>query len=702
MNRILKVTAIVFCFILGNKLEASLILGADIIYKLIDTAAGRYKFRVSLYRDCAGEIYGNEVLLIRTTQVHTSINLNFQYKEDVSNICKVPDVANNPITKCQDTNALPIPKGIERWVYDAEYTIGKNIGWAYVAWQACCRMSNTTCYGSGTQPILVSAVFNTNYINSSVVLTTPPIPNWNQLRYCSYHLGAIDTIDSKMVIINKKTVVSDSIVYELYAPHTAEINTNTFPTQFNSITYNPSLNANNFLYTTYGIILDHKLGSISTVPSKIQDPVLAIAVKEYRAIPNANGIGYTRQLIGYITRDIQFTVKDRISPFSFFSFTRDSAQYINSPSSPNTLKLCKQKNNIIKFNFTYTKNINLKVKDLTILDKSSIENYSYTYSSLSGSTMDTLQLRIQCDFKQAKAIQDFLFQVYYCSNTGSKEEHSFSFRIEKDSFNIEFEKDTLNICLDENLVHLSLPLAVKLSWKLNNPIDSSELVDSSWIDLNAIKSEWIYANNIGSNSHCRVNDSIYLRVDTCALVRGKIFIDSIRNCSFDANENALPYADGSVTHASENLHYLFKTNDSGGFTLKMPINKEYKFSVRNKWIGCDSQNLEAKIYSITSMNNTVLIPIKILNTLDSSHAGHSIYTDHHLRIYPNPAIDFIEIEFDNTPRVKDFYISDMLGREFRPDFIEEDMYSAKYDVSDLPRGIYLVRVNDKLVKLLLE
>ena len=71
-------------------------------------------------------------------------------------------------------------------------------------------------------------------------------------------------------------------------------------------------------------------------------------------------------------------------------------------------------------------------------------------------------------------------------------------------------------------------------------------------------------------------------------------------------------------------------------------------------------------------------------------------------VYPNPARDYIMLQFYSSPRVKDVYISDMLGREFRPDLIEEDMYSAKYHVSDLPRGMYLVRVNDKLVKLMLE
>ncbi|MCE2963421.1 MAG: T9SS type A sorting domain-containing protein [Sphingobacteriales bacterium] len=693
MIRILKVTAIVFCFLLGNKLEASHILGADITYKLIDTVAGRYKFRVSLYRDCAGGIYGNEVLLIRTTQIQTSINLNFQYKEDVSNICTVPDVANNPITKCQDSNALPIPKGIERWVYDAEYTIGKNIGWAYVAWQACCRMSNTTCYGSGTQPILVSAVFNTNYINSSVVLTAPPIPNWNQKRYCSYHLGAIDTIDSEMVIVDNKAVVSDSIVYELYAPHTAEMNTNTYPTQFSSINYNSGLNAYNFLHTTYGIILDHKLGSISTVPSIMQDPVLAIAVKEYRAIPNSSGLGYTRKLIGYITRDIQYTVKDLSTPIHFSNYTTDTAKYIFNSSQTNVLRLCKQKNNLIKLNFTSPKNINLKVKDLTIIDKSNIENYNYTYSISQGSTMDTLQLRIQCDFKQVVAIQDFLFQLYYCSIIGDKEEYSYSFRIEKDSILIGFEKDTLNICLDENLVYLSLPLAEKVNWKLKNSINNSESVDSSWLILSALKSEWVYADNLITNSHCRVHDSIYLRVDTCVLVSGKVFLDSIRNCSFDADENLLKYADGYASCASENLHYLFKTNDSGSITLKMPVNKEYLFSIRNKWIGCDSQNLETKMYNITSMLNTVFIPVKLHTTPDSNHAGKLVHSDHQLRIYPNPASDYIIVS-NPSSIVNKVELHNQLGQK-TISFVENTNQGYRIDVRDLSEGIYLFQLRDK-------
>lgn len=85
-------------------------------------------------------------------------------------------------------------------------------------------------------------------------------------------------------------------------------------------------------------------------------------------------------------------------------------------------------------------------------------------------------------------------------------------------------------------------------------------------------------------------------------------------------------------------------------------------------------------------------------------AGSSIeqIEDIKIEIYPNPASDYVSIQFDYSPKVKDIYMTDMLGREFRPVIIEEDRHSVKYDVSDLPRGIYLVRVDDKLVKLLLE
>lgn len=73
-----------------------------------------------------------------------------------------------------------------------------------------------------------------------------------------------------------------------------------------------------------------------------------------------------------------------------------------------------------------------------------------------------------------------------------------------------------------------------------------------------------------------------------------------------------------------------------------------------------------------------------------------------IQVYPNPAKDYVMVQFENSPRVMDINISDMLGREFRPEIIEEDMYFVKYDVSNLPRGMYLVRIHNKQVKLLLE
>ena len=61
-----------------------------------------------------------------------------------------------------------------------------------------------------------------------------------------------------------------------------------------------------------------------------------------------------------------------------------------------------------------------------------------------------------------------------------------------------------------------------------------------------------------------------------------------------------------------------------------------------------------------------------------------------LRVFPNPVTTTFEI--GHSERVAKVHVINMVGREVKLfDFVNKE----KYDVSDLPQGMYLVQLRDK-------
>ena len=124
--------------IFANTIHASHIMGADLTYREIDTNTGKYRFTLSLYRDCSGITFGGEQLTIVTSTVNTTVSMNAPIVQEVTPICLPPDVATKPVTNCPN-GAIGLYKGVERWIFTREYVLGKNNGWAFVGWGSCCR-----------------------------------------------------------------------------------------------------------------------------------------------------------------------------------------------------------------------------------------------------------------------------------------------------------------------------------------------------------------------------------------------------------------------------------------------------------------------------------------------------------------------------------------------------------------------------------
>ncbi len=67
-----------------------------------------------------------------------------------------------------------------------------------------------------------------------------------------------------------------------------------------------------------------------------------------------------------------------------------------------------------------------------------------------------------------------------------------------------------------------------------------------------------------------------------------------------------------------------------------------------------------------------------------------------IRVYPNPAIDYIMIT-DND-NVNQIWIYNILGRRVKTYDVERN---TKYDIKDLPRGMYIIRLVDRNSELIM-
>jgi hypothetical protein len=63
------------------------------------------------------------------------------------------------------------------------------------------------------------------------------------------------------------------------------------------------------------------------------------------------------------------------------------------------------------------------------------------------------------------------------------------------------------------------------------------------------------------------------------------------------------------------------------------------------------------------------------------------------KVYPNPASDYLVVEFENRVPSFEYSMFDMTGRLILSDCFENRMF-GEIDVSGLLPGIYLIRVSD--------
>lgn len=595
-------------------MKASHILGGEMSYKLIDSNVGRYKFKVTLYRDCREANFANEVLIVKTINLTDTIPLNLVSKKEITSLCEVPDVSNPILTKCSSNDPNIILPGIESWVYEAEVTVGKNIGWFHAYYAQCCRSPLiNTCLNIGSEVFLISAIINSNYQNNSIVGTAYPIPQWSKLQVNTYNMDAVDSFDSKHISVNGQVVIRDSIAYQLYAPYNGINQNPNGVTPFTSVSFAPGLNPNNFIYTTYGIQFNPISGDIRTVPDREQLAVLALAIKEYRAVPNTNGIGFKRELVSIVHKDVHVNIGTTGPPIQTYTITNDTISYEEKNIGSQVFRTCRSKDNVIKQQFIYPRTLQLKVKDKSIIDTNEVSNYSYTTYIKSGTINDTLILRIKTDFKKTKFVFNLKFETYYCTPTGQKIVTNTPITIEKDSFEIRFQKDTMYSCFEDTL-RIDLPSAENLRWTHQSQIIAAQYLDSNWISILPLTSQWIKAQNVTMNSHCYVNDSIFIHLDSCNTISGIVFLDSIENCQLDTGELKFANRNLNISNTNRSSNFILTIDTLGIYKVKLPINFSYKFEMENLRFKCNTSQGE-KIHFIGSHDSIINLPVQDSLTL---------------------------------------------------------------------------------------
>jgi gliding motility-associated-like protein len=512
-NFILKLKLIsffIFTLFCTNQLQASHLMGADITYREIDSNIGRYRITVSLYRDCVGVGLGVAQLIIRTSSISTTIPMDVLSVKEATPICFPPDVAVKPATNCP-SGPVGLYKGVMQHIFTKDVILGKNVGWALLGVADFCRNSAISTINPTCEGLFVQCVINTNYRNSSPVFTTMPIPYWCKLRVNTYNHGTVDSVDPYLITLsNGLKVVRDSLVYRLYSPFTnMATNINNAVNYMNpTVNFISPLNFTNFLWTSTGVQVNSRTGTITCFPTIEQDAIMAMSVQEWRAVPNG-ATGYSRVMIGYVTRDLQFTVRNTCPPVVPQGVTEDSLKSANKINF-STVDVCGSKFTQINFKITGAPQEFLKYKIIELPDSANVYNFKYNINIDRKNNTDTMDVRLTFDSTLGIGTSYFKIEAFYCSNIGMRVSEFYTLIINFRP-SVTTHKQFLYYCIGGKPVRSYARGGTKYRWTPQTGIVKVSGTDSSWVDLApAVSTSYVAraTDGIDSTKSCSVLDSV--------------------------------------------------------------------------------------------------------------------------------------------------------------------------------------------------
>lgn len=536
--------------------------------------------------------------------------MTFVKTEEITPFCRIPDVAQNPTSNCPSGPISSPVWGVEKAIFTCEYEIGKNIGWAIVGVGTCCRDGNTnTLSNAGSHGYWIQAAINTNLSNNSVKITSPEMANWCINKENYYSFDAVDSFDPKYIAIDGNYIVRDSISYELYQPFSTSAASSSAIANLQNpkVPYQSGLNANQFLFSNYPIEFNKGTGLLKVIPSKEQMAQIAVIIREYRAIPNTSGNGYTRQLVGYVTRDAPIQVYDYCNQLEQIGIIMDSSnlEYLSNPTYGRT---CRAKDNKVVVKIKGPYNSPLKVKDISLIDSQIISNYSFSSSIKKVNEQDEATITIKFDRKKSLYEYFFKFKVYYCNSQSVRVETYIPIRIGFNNASIQFEQDTFFYCVNSGGAKLELPLAKKVRWNFIEPPIGTNSPDSNILTIQPTINQWFKASNLSTPQYCSVNDSIYVQVLDCNQISGNIYHDINNNCTkelFDVPAKCVVTLKGK----SNGFFKTIYTENNGNFSFTPPKNNDYELTLNLFKENCNPLLNKKEIY-LGSTPVVVSIPLK--------------------------------------------------------------------------------------------
>ncbi|MHB1277098.1 MAG: hypothetical protein ACYC1Q_01730, partial [Bacteroidia bacterium] len=304
MRRLILILSFLTSYFAVNEVQASHVMGSDIVYKCI--GGGQYEVLVRVYRDCNGNNI-NQANLTATCGANTVI-VNTQTLVSVRDITGISPNC-NVISACAGG---PYAYGVEEYIFSMILDLSPYscCNWT-LSWELCCR-NNGISTGMAGENFYTTATLNKCLAscNSSPDFTNPPIAIVCDDQDFIFNNGALDTID-----------VGDSLSYAL-VPALRAAGT--------SVTYSGSYNAQRPLrflgFPTQslpwpsGFHLDPATGDLAFRPTQNgQIAVIVMEITEWRMVSGVmTAIGTTRRDMQVIVTNCPGNTIPTISgPFNY-------------------------------------------------------------------------------------------------------------------------------------------------------------------------------------------------------------------------------------------------------------------------------------------------------------------------------------------------------------------------------------------------
>lgn len=674
----------------NSEVKATGLSGAAITYQLLDSNIGRYKVTLEYYMICAHSMYeGTHKIKIIGSPSVSEMTVYYIKKEEISPIGLPPDVLIPAKTWCNSNGPITYG-GYYKNTYEGTVVIGKNIGFVIFGWADCCRDYVLT-NGGYADGLFVQAGVNTNIPNSSPIHSRPEMIQLSKNKINKYNIRATDIYDPKSIMIGGRMVVRDSFGYQFLPSFGAmAANPNDVSNFQNpSITYSSGLIASQCFYTSDPMSINHSLAQVLINPNRDQLGHMAYLVREYRAVPNSSGTAYTRVLVGYTMRDVVLGAFGTADPFFYGGIIKDLST-IDTLHNDYTAGTCNQDVKIV-FKAIGAPYRQLRIKDLSVIEPSLIGNYKMSYTTVSGNNVDTAYVTFSYRKKRDVTSLNFLYDAYYVNANGIIVNNMMPITVLPGVGFVQLAEDSLYYC-SSGSIKLDASIVAGAKWSpLTSIISASP--DSSMIEIVPTVGRWYRASNLTANTGCKLNDSVYVKVQACDTVYGVMCVDKNKNCLCDPWEYKIKNASFDVKGVT-NLYTATVTTDStGAYHFVPPSLSSYHIESDGMLFNCGINNKKTRAFSMTLFGNKkVDIPVldsvvisKFTTAMLDTNFCHGDSVHYHMHFFKNYGLMRAIMQYGNgkSDTVKNYAIeSGFNAHSFAHKYSGGGQFTAKIVFTD--------------------